>query len=246
MRLTVIAVEEDDRVVGEALRLELLQHEADLAVEFAGIVEVGRPVLTRDWVIGIDWREGHLCGIGFLRALKGAVRFRKIDLRHERLLTLEVAPLVGVEGLRRIREIPIRLTRTTNAERRWKFADVRREVARVAHPISDRPHPGRHRVAIVAMRAVVVGADGRLIHAGHKRRTRGAADRCRREHPIEAHALRREPVEIRRRHFLDAIAGEVGRKIFADQPEDVRAFRRRRRSGHNHTERHDRERAAKD
>ena len=42
--LAVVAEEDDDRRVGQAVGFELLEDQADLAVELAGRVEVGRMV----------------------------------------------------------------------------------------------------------------------------------------------------------------------------------------------------------
>jgi len=46
MGLAVVAHENDDGVVGESVVLELAEHATDLAVEFAGIVQIGCPVLA--------------------------------------------------------------------------------------------------------------------------------------------------------------------------------------------------------
>jgi hypothetical protein len=76
-------------------------------------------------------------------------------------------------------------------------------------------------IAIIAMGAMVVRANRRLVHPGHEGRPAGAAHRRRSEDAREAHAFAREPVEIRRLHEFLAVASEVWRKILADQPEDV-------------------------
>ena len=78
---------------------ERLEHEADLAVEFAGGVEIARPVFARDRMVGVDRRHDHLGGIRLLLAVEVAVRLLEIDLREERLVRLQVTPLVGVEWL---------------------------------------------------------------------------------------------------------------------------------------------------
>ena len=225
MGLPVVAHEEHHRVVREAVGFELREDDANLPVQLARGVEILRPVRARDRVVRVDGRQLHLCRVSLGRSLERAMRLLKVDLRVERLVRLQLAPLVGVEGLARIGEIPVRFAAATKAEARGQLAQVRREVARLAEAVGGDLHAGGELVAVVAMRAVMMRADGGLIHPGHEGRPARAAHRRSGERPREAHPLTGQLVEIRCPNFLRAVAAEVRRKVLADEPEDVRTRR---------------------
>ena len=93
------------------------------------------------------------------------MRLLEVDLREERLVRLEVRPVVRVERLAVVGEVPVGLARADDVDVLGKRPDVGREVARVAEPVGSDLDAVGEPVAVVAVRAVVVGADGRLIHA---------------------------------------------------------------------------------
>ena len=95
MGLAVVGREDDDRAVGQAVGFELLQNQADLAVELRRRVEILGPILARHRMIGIVRRNHDLRRVGVRRRVKRPVRLLKIDLREERLMPLQIAPAVA-------------------------------------------------------------------------------------------------------------------------------------------------------
>ena len=160
-------------------------------------------------MIGINRRQRDPSRIDALRRIKRPVGFLEIDLREKRLPTFQVFPIGGIERLRRVREIPICLTRAAKTNRRGKLTEVGGKVAGIAQPIGQRPHTGGQNVAIVTVRAVIVCADRGLIHPGHERRARRAANGRSRKHAVETHTVRGELIEMRRINVFSAIAPEI-------------------------------------
>lgn len=103
--------------------------------------------------------------------------------------------------------------------------DVRCRVAHVLQAMRHRTDARWQLKIIRAMRAHVMRVRRRLTHAQHE----GAAARCagwiRREHIRKAHALLRQPVEIRRMDTLRAVAAEIMLEVLTDEPENVRLLR---------------------
>ena len=154
----VIGEENDDGVFAEAVLLQLLQNPADAHVGAGDGVEVARPFLAGDFVVGIIrrrrdvLRRGHL-GMPFLanpfdaRFLGGlaviniVLGLGHVDLREERLFLFQVVPVpAGIHGAF-LGKIQIQFARAHHA-----FADmrdVRRVIAGVPQQMRDRPHAGR-------------------------------------------------------------------------------------------------------
>ena len=97
--LAVVAEEDDDRAVGQAVGFELIQDQADLAVQLGGRVEVGRAIVAGDGVVGLVGRDLDLGRVGPLRSLEWPVRLLEVDLGEERLMGLQVGPSIRVERL---------------------------------------------------------------------------------------------------------------------------------------------------
>ena len=149
------------------------------------------------------------------------MRLLEVELGEERLVSLQVGPSIGVEGLFRRGEVPVGLGGAPEAETRGKMPEIGREIAGVAEPLGQQADARRKPVAVVAMRAMVVRADRRLVHPGHERRPAGRADRRRGVEPRVPHALGRQPVEVRRPDLLRPGAAELVAEVLGDQPEDV-------------------------
>ncbi len=66
--LAVVGGEDDDRVVGQAVGFELLEDQADLAIQLGGGVEILGPVLARDRMVGIVRRNDDLRRVGLASA----------------------------------------------------------------------------------------------------------------------------------------------------------------------------------
>jgi hypothetical protein len=95
----------------QAVGFELLQDQADLAVELAGRVQILRPILPRDRVVGVVGRDYDLGRIGLPRRLELTVRLLEVDLGEEWLVRLQVGPAVRVKRLTVVGEVPVSLAR---------------------------------------------------------------------------------------------------------------------------------------
>ncbi len=56
MRLTVVAEKDDDRIIRESDLLQGFEHQADLAIELTGGIQILGPIRPRHSVIGIVGR----------------------------------------------------------------------------------------------------------------------------------------------------------------------------------------------
>ena len=176
--LAVVGHEHDDRAVSQAVGLKLLEDQPDLAVEFAGCIEVLGPIPPRDGMVGVIRRYDNLGWVGLLRSAKRSVRFLKVDLCEERLMGFEVGPIIRVERQAVGGEVPVSFARARKTERLGKLADVERKIARSR--ASNRKSTARRAVADIRRRGATDGCGRRscLIHAGHEGRTTGGTDWC--------------------------------------------------------------------
>src|SRR5688572_17049520 len=71
------------------------------------------------------------------------------------------------------------------------------------------------------MGAMVVRADGRLMHPGHESRAAWGTNRRCGEEPRVTDTLSGEPVEVRRPNLLRAITPKLRPEVFGNEPEDV-------------------------
>src|SRR5687768_4809840 len=71
------------------------------------------------------------------------------------------------------------------------------------------------------MGAMVVRADGRLMHPGHESRAARRTNRRGREETRVTDTLGGEPVEVRRRYLLRAVTPKLRPEVFGDEPENV-------------------------
>ena len=95
-----------------------------------------------------------------------AVRLLKIDLRHERLMRLQVAPLVRIEWLAVVREVPVRLGRPFEPARFGEVLQIRCVVSGIAHEVGQDADTFGQLIAVITMRAMVVSADRGLVTTG--------------------------------------------------------------------------------
>ena len=165
MRLSIIAEENDDRIVCETIRFQRLDDRADFAVQLRCSVEILSPVLTRDFVVGIVGRNLHLRRVGVFRCFIHAMRFVEIHLRIKRLMRFQVAPLGGVERLFRREEVPVGFAGALESTRRRHLDEIGGEVSRIAQPAGERTHAVGQ--CLFVLSAMILCADGCRIHAGH-------------------------------------------------------------------------------
>ena len=152
----------------------------------------------------------------------------QLDLGEERFSLRCLSPVGTVVGRRRIDEVIVCLTRFV----RGGVFSVAHKVARfpkvvayhgcclgqgVALVVSGIPA----RLAAVMLAAVVVAAEGRLIHARHHggtgRRTHGARNKG----VLKADAFHGQLVDVGGLDGRFAVTSEVGRRILGYDPEDV-------------------------
>ena len=131
MGLAVVAHEDDDRRVCQAVGLELPEDQADFAVELAGRVQVLGPILPGNRVVGIIGRNDHLGRVGSLGGVKGPVRLLEVHLGEEGPVSLQVVPAVGIECIVVRREIPVGLAGPRETDGGGELADIGRDVARL-------------------------------------------------------------------------------------------------------------------
>ena len=213
VRPAMVAEVEHDRAVGQAVVVQPLEVLADLLVQDVDRLEVERPVLPHDGMVGIVRRQRDLLRVDgvLLAVLELPVRLGELHLGEERLALLEVFPLVGVVGLDAGREVPVGLLPGGDG----------RQVTRVAEVLGEDVHALGQLEAVAAVAAVVVGAGGRLIRAGHEAAAAGRADRRGREGVGEHRPLAGQPVHVRRVDQRILVASELRAGVLGDDPEDV-------------------------
>ena len=232
----VIGEENDDGVFAEAVLFQLLQNPADAHIGAGDGVEVARPFFACDFVVRIIRRRRDVlrCGdlgmpfladpfharlLGGFAVVNIVLGLGHVDLREERLLLFQVAPVLADVHGAFCGEIQIQFARAHLA-----FADVRdvrRVIAGVPQQMRDRPHTSRQPPAIRAMAAHVVHVGGGGIPAGHQRRPARRAHRRGGIHFRVSCALPGQTVEVGCADVLLSVAGEVEREILADDPENV-------------------------
>jgi hypothetical protein len=96
----IIAEEDDDGVVGQAVIGEAIEDEGDFLVEDLDAFEIIGPVAACEWVFGVGWGQGDVVGVdGVLRVSEeNAVSLGKVDLCKERLAGFSLSPVGAVEG----------------------------------------------------------------------------------------------------------------------------------------------------
>ena len=222
MRLAMVSHEHHHRVVGESCPLQLPQHDAHLVVEFLGRFEIAGHVFAGHRMVGIVGRERHFLRIDRPGRMEDAVRLMEVDLGVERLVLGEVGPLGGLKYLPLHLEVPVGLAGSFESKGLRQVLQERAEVARRREPLRQCFDPVRKPEAVVAVGAMVVGADRGLIHPRHKGRPAGRTDRRRGVGPGVPHPLGCKAVDVWRLHLWAAVAAQGRPKIFGDQPENVR------------------------
>ena len=232
----VVGEENDDGIFAEAVLLQLVKNLADAHVGIGDRVEVARPFLAGDFVVGIIWRRrdvlwsSHI-GMSFLanpfdtRFLGGlafiniVLGLGHVDLREERLFLFQVVPVpAGVHGAF-LSKIQIQFARAHLAL--VDVRDVGGVIAGVPQQMRDRPLADWQPKAIRSMTAHVMHVGGGGLPAGHQRRPARRAHRQRGTYFRVSCALPRQTVEVRCADVLLSLAGEVEREILADDPEDI-------------------------
>ena len=222
MRLAMVSHEYHHRGVGEACLLQFAQHDAHLVVEFLSRFEIGGHVFAGHRMVGIVGRERHLLRIDRTGRMEDAVRFMEVDLGVERLVRGEVGPFGGLKHLPLHLEVPVGLAGSFESKGLRQLLQERAEVARWREPLRQGLNPLRQSETVVAVGAVVVGADRGLIHPRHKSRPAGRTDRRRGVGPGVSHSLGRETIDVWRLHLRTAVAAQGRPEILGDQPENVR------------------------
>jgi hypothetical protein len=213
---TVIAVVEDDRVVGETVRLQFAQNATDLRIHHREPVVILRPVPPHLGQVRMIRRHAHPGGImDAVRRVNGVpelafVADGEVEHRKERLARLAVAVMRAGRGLvpdaRRFDQVVVLL------------AVVRAIVTGLAQEL--REH--LHKIRQPHLAAHVLGTGGWRIDARNDRRAGRRAHRCRRPRAQVTHPARRQLVEVRRGGVGVAVATELRPVVLAGHPEDVR------------------------
>ena len=220
----VVGEPEDDRVLGEAVILELLQDRRGLPVHRRDVVVIARPFAAELGDVGVNrrnyhlrlivnrrWRRQTLGGCLFVATKRLAlVRDHVVEHGEERLPGLATAPVrLGARlvprGLRR-REVVVLLH------------VVRRIVAGLAQVLGKQFHRGGQR----HVRPHVVAAEMRRIDAGDKRRARRRAHAGVGIGAAEADVLLREAIEVWRHGEGIAVGAHEIARVLERDPEDVR------------------------
>ena len=167
----MIGPEKDRGRIQTPGNLEVSQYPANLFVGLDPGIQILRPVLTKLRVIRVVWRQNHLTGIRM--ALRFAVLPTfQLKLCEYRLIGRRPFPVASVIELARRDEIVVRLA---------LVCDV---VAGIAEELGDQLYRLRHLVAVVIglvtsafsgrdLTAVVVDAEGGLVHAADHGRATG-------------------------------------------------------------------------
>ena len=229
MAHAVVGEEEHDGVVGDTLPLESLHDLADLPVDVLDRLEVLRPVLAHLRVVRVVGRELDLLGVdaaglhgleGLQSALVAALAAAQLDLGEERLAAGATGPVRAVVQVRRVFEVVVRLALgecPVIAE-----AAVGDVVARPAQDRRDRLHvAGQPDLEISPPAAVIVRADGRLVHPRDQGRSRRRADRRGHERARELGAFQRHPVDVGRLGEGGLERPEMVGLVLGEDPHDV-------------------------
>ena len=214
-RAAVVAVGEHDGVVGESLVLQFRQQLADLLIQQRQLVVVVGPVAADVGRVGMVGRQGDL----FRRHAEGSlarlgrdlafVAGGEVEYGEERLAgrpVLEMRPVAAlVPRLARMGDVVVGL------------GVVRAVVTRRAEVFRVEFELGRDRHAA----AVVVDAQRRGVHARDQRRPRAGTDRSVGKGVAVTHALRRQPVEVRRVRQRVTVTAQVRAVVLTGDPQDV-------------------------
>ena len=174
----IVGEKDDDGVVLEPEGAEPLEHHPDPPVHARDRVQVLRPLLPRDRMVGVIGGRGDVLGRGDLRVLALAdpldpwlaprlavvdvvFHLGHVDLRVERLMRLQGRPVVGFKNGAFVDEVQVELPRPDRLP--VDRLDVGGKVARVLEPVGERAHSGRQAERIVAMRAHRMGAGRGLV-----------------------------------------------------------------------------------
>ena len=256
LRPSVVAHEDDNRVLRQPVVVQVLQYFAEIRVQPVYFIVVGSQIFAYGLRVRIEFRQRQRRRVVEFRRIVGVVRVRVGELqeegfvlvapRHERaelVVDLSVAGSFPRIGHNHARVQPLR----------EGFVAV---VYVVLFHFLDSAYPAAHRAIqmiataryarVVALFAQILRKcteaarqrhiEARHVHrhrapARHDRRTRGYALRRGRIGAVEAHALRREAVQIRRHDVAVAVAAH--RKcalVVAQHQQDVRLFGLRRRA----------------
>jgi len=158
----VVADEEHQRVVLQALVVEALEQRADLAVDQLHLFETVGPIAAAEFVVRVIRWQLDILGVdrAFGIALPRTVRAAEGDTGEERLTRFALVPVGAGEQFRtRVRrEVAVGFPTHDGGE-----------ITGLGEQMRDRTNAVRQRLLIVF--AVLVGADVVLVEAGHHRRT---------------------------------------------------------------------------
>lgn len=100
LRSAVVAHEDDDRVVAQAVFVEVAQHLPEIGVHPVYLVVIGRQVFADQLRVGIERREGQRPGVVHLRGVVRRVGIGIAELQEEGLVlvaALHEGPELGVD-----------------------------------------------------------------------------------------------------------------------------------------------------
>ena len=230
--VAVIRPIEDDGVVGEPVRFELVQNLADLPVHVGDVVVHARELLADERRIGVIRRDDDPCGIcderlsfsrGARRENLALVGDLEVEDRKERLTLVrsttpmrpraEIVPdgkrdaelVVGLRAIAGV--IPRRaqiFRERLDVERRYREVRSRQ----LGHTILGRAH--------------VLCADRVLVHARNDRGAARSAHRSCRECVCVADRFAREPIQHWSARQRVAVRSDVRAHVFVRNPDDVR------------------------
>ena len=148
----------------------------------------------------------------------------ELDLGEERLARLATRPVIAVIDLRIPFEVVVGFANPLSLRGIVAIGGV---IPGTPEDRGHRLHSGRQVDLFRApATAVMVGADGGLIHAGDHRRARGRADRCGEKGAIKPGALTNQAVEVRGLDRLFTITRQLHTHVIHHDPEDVGFGRR--------------------
>ena len=230
----MIAPEEDECRIGQAIVVELLEHVAHHVVHGGDVVVEPGPILTDDRRVGIVRRQGGLGRVMQLVSRQPGHVLPVSVFRNAHLALVAHEQVKDGEERHPRRTIPpmgLVAQFIPGRDGRGKvivgLCVVGAVIARCSQVFRKAVYLGRRH----ALAAHMLGADGGGIHSRNDGGSAGRADTIGREGVGVAKALRREPVNVRGTGIGVAIAAEVRAGVLATHPQNIPRLSGRRLLG---------------